>query len=100
MLRKLRRFTVSSFVVAAIAVASLSIAGPLLPEDAEHLRELATAHECMSTIGIAKFLGLPAILLAMQSLPCAETLANGGLQGYALVQCVLRYPVEICLGLN
>jgi hypothetical protein len=90
--------------VAALALMTL-LAVPTVPsadaqDDPGQLMDLATAYECVSALGAATPLGPYAILVAMGTPPCVATLANGGLQGYALVQCVMQYPPAVCLGLE
>ena len=99
-LRLLLRLMFRFSVVAILALLVLTITGPILPEEAEHLRNLATAHDCLTGIGLAAQAGPWPALVAMVSPQCGETLANGGWQAYSLFQCAFRYPVNVCLGIN
>jgi hypothetical protein len=100
MLGRLRWLTVASALLTALSVTSLMTAPALAQDDPEQLRDLAMAYECELALGSAAPFGPQAVLVAMGTLPCVETLANGALQGYALVQCVLQYPTAVCLGLE
>ena len=98
-LRLLIRLIARFSLVAILALVVLAITGPVLPEDAEHLRNLATAHECLTGIGLAAQAGPWPALVAMVSPQCGETLVSGGWQAYSLFQCALRYPFNVCLGI-
>jgi hypothetical protein len=100
MVHWLRKLTLACVVLTALFASSLITAPALAQEDPEQLRDLATAYECELALGSAAPLGPQAVLVAMATLPCVETLANGAVQGYALVQCVLQYPAGVCLGLE
>lgn len=97
-LRLLIRLMIRFSVVAILALAALAITGPILPEDAEHLYNLATAQACLTGIGLLAGGGPFPALGGMFSPACGETLLNGGWQTYSLFQCAMRYPVNVCLG--
>ena len=99
-LRLLIRLIFRFSLIAILALTVLAVTGPILPEEAEHLHNLATAHECMTGLGLAAQAGPWPTLLAMVSPQCGETLAQGGWQAYSLFQCTLRYPINVCLGID
>lgn len=98
LVRMLIRLIFRFSLVAILALVVLAITGPILPEDAEHLYNLATAQACLTGIGLAARGGPLPALGGMISPACGETLLNGGWQAYSLFQCGLRYPVNVCLG--
>lgn len=100
LLRVLLRLIFRFSFVAILALVVLAITGPILPKDGEQLRNLATAHECVTGIGLASRAGPLATLPAFLTPQCGETLASGGWQAYWFSQCVLRYPVVVCMGLD
>lgn len=99
-----RQFRWLALIVLAISIVGGALATPFATSaqiDAEQAKDLATAYECAAEIGAVSRLGPQAILVAMATPACVETLWNGlVIQGDALVRCVMQYPAEVCLGLE